>query len=65
MPVQVVARADARRQTLFFVGVAFVLFAIVAVGFSRSFYLRSSMGTVDRFGANLPSYLVVHGITRL
>jgi len=63
MAVQEVARAEARRQTLFFAGCAFVLGAIVAVGFSRSFYLRSAMGTVDRFGPNLPSYLVVHGIT--
>jgi len=60
MAVPEVARADARRQTLFFAGSALVLGAIVAIGFSRSFYLRSAMGTV---GPNLPSYLVMHGIT--
>src|SRR5689334_15639936 len=43
MAVQAVARAHARRQTLFFAGVAFVLVALVAVGFSRSFYLRSAI----------------------
>lgn len=62
-PVQVLPRVAARRQTLFFVGVAVVLLALVAVGFSRSFYLRPVLGTVDRFGPSLPGYLVVHGMT--
>jgi hypothetical protein len=62
-PVQNIPRPGAQRRTLFFVVLAFVLLALMAVGFSRSFYLRSMLGTVDRFGPNLPLYLVLHGIT--
>jgi len=58
-----IPHAAVRRQTLFFVGFSFVLLVVVAVGFSRSFYLRPVLGTVDRFGSSLPIYLFVHGVT--
>jgi hypothetical protein len=62
-PVHEIPRTVPRRRTLFFVCLAGVLLALVAVGFSRSFYLRQVLGTVDRFGPSLPLYLVVHGVT--
>jgi hypothetical protein len=44
---------------------AFLMLAIVAVGFGPTLYLRSVFGTVDRLGggtASLPPHLLVHGI---
>ena len=46
----------------FFVCMAAVLLVIVAVGFAKSFYLRSVVykGHAASFG--LPGYIVIHGI---
>jgi len=41
----------------FYVSAASILLVIVAVGFARSFYLRSLFG-----GSGLPAYIVLHGI---
>ena len=54
---------DGRRHW-FFVGMATILVAIVAVGFAPSFYLRTYFET-GQPGANyqtLPVYLIVHGV---
>ena len=53
-----VARPRAMR---FFVGLAVIMVAFMAVGFGPSLYLRPVLGTVDRFGPSLPLHLLVHG----
>ena len=50
--------APARPLRWFFVCVAAILIAIVAVGFAPSFYLRS----LGKPRGRLPSYLIFHGI---
>lgn len=49
-----------RSRRWFFVCIAVVLLVIVAVGFARSFYLRSVFGAAH--ATILPAYIVVHGI---
>lgn len=52
---------NSRSSRWFFVGMASVLLLIVAVGFARSFYLRS-IWNAGHAGPHLPAYIVLHGI---
>jgi uncharacterized membrane protein YozB (DUF420 family) len=49
------------RAMRFYLGLAVLMFAVVAVGFGPSLYLRRVVGTVDRFGPSLPPHLLAHG----
>jgi len=46
----------------FFVCVALLLAAIVAVGFAPSFFLRSITSAPDKPRPGLPAYLILHGV---
>ena len=49
------------RAMRFFLALAVLMLAVVAVGFGPSLYLRRVLGTVDRFGPSLPPHLLAHG----
>ena len=49
------------RAMRFFLALAVLMLAVVAVGFGPSLYLRRALGTVDRFGPSLPPHLLAHG----
>ena len=53
---------DSRRGRWFFISIAALLLVIIAVGFARSFYLRSLFHNGHAASTGLPIYLVVHGI---
>jgi hypothetical protein len=53
---------DSRRGRWFFISIAAVLLVIIAVGFARSFYLRSIFNGAHAAGTRLPTYIVAHGI---
>jgi hypothetical protein len=57
-------RTPSRPEQWFFFANALIFLAIVLVGFGPTLYLREAFGTIDRASgsADLPTYLLVHGI---
>jgi len=53
---------SSRRRTWFYVGMALVMLACMAVGFAPTFYLRPYFERIDLSGTReLPTHLVIHG----
>lgn len=50
-----------RRESFFFV-VSALMFLVVVVGFSRTFFLRQFTDVQDMLGRGLPLHLLVHGL---